>query len=337
VATYDWVFVQLGGSRKQLVMGGSTAPHGRAHHGAMAENKVTARKTEHRYPGRTGVTRNVFGTGNEPVTLKGRFSDSKLGATGAAARKAAELEQFCADLQPIRVSWGPSVVWEGFISSVTIGRESSGEHTWELECEVDVRVDTKTVVVKAGKPPADYTAKILGYFDAITPPKSLTFKASILDRLSEAVSAILSPLRALKDLADQLAALKTATLGEIRRFVAGLSILRDSLMSFRDTFASLPADVALEVAGVKDAVTFASWQASMDEAILAALGTIAEADRAASRAQISQIRGVITAQPGDTWESLSSQAFGDPSRAADIQRANDVERPVAGTDYIIPR
>ncbi len=72
----------------------------------------------------------------------------------------------------------------------------------------------------------------------------------------------------------------------------------------------------------------------------AALAEIAEADRAAERAERGFIRGLHTAKTGETWESISNQEYGDASRVGDILAANAIEpgeAPTPGTTYIIPR
>ncbi|HMJ13671.1 MAG TPA: hypothetical protein VK524_19775, partial [Polyangiaceae bacterium] len=81
-------------------------------------------------------------------------------------------------------------------------------------------------------------------------------------------------------------------------------------------------------------------QSNFSRSVVQVLREVAAAQREATLAERGSIQGVITAQEGDSWESLARRAYRDASRAGDIRQANGVtdgSQPITGTAYIVPR
>jgi hypothetical protein len=336
-----WRFEQLGGERRVLELADHAAPHGRPRQDPIVEDEIEIRENEVRYGGDEPPTRHLFGAAFTPWELNGRFSDW-YGGQGFAKAKTEECRLFVSEQQQVLITWGETLSAVGLIRRFKPGRESVGEITWEMT----ILIDSDNYLGRLGKaePPAtpqSFTNRILlalTDLDELTeiPP---TLTGGIFDALNSIISSINGIGAELNRAADQLDAFANAPFAALRRFRSGMAQLRTSLWKLRETYDGLTRDVALESRNAEQGQLFWDRQGGLGATMAQALSDIAKAERAATVAERGRIRGMVTAQTGDTWEKLALRLYGDASRAGEIREANGVSPgspPVPGTAYLVP-
>src|ERR1051325_5619949 len=109
VKVNQWLFEQLtqapGKEKKSFTLAGANAPHGRPRQKAIFGHGVEVREQTIRYPGSDIPTRHIFGNKYEDWELSGRFRDT-YNNLGGAKELVDYFEQFVADGQTVRISWG---------------------------------------------------------------------------------------------------------------------------------------------------------------------------------------------------------------------------------------
>src|SRR5689334_12257383 len=139
MATKPWLIQQTTGDRKQFLLSGRFAPHGRPRKGAVVVEEEKLRQQEVFYTNSPRPTRHIFGTKHEPWELKGRFQDHVLGPRGAMNKKQ-ELQKFFRDQQPVLVRWGDIVAYEGILSGIKFEVEAEYDIAYTIHISVDADV-----------------------------------------------------------------------------------------------------------------------------------------------------------------------------------------------------
>lgn len=340
---YPWVFEQIGGLRKKLTLAGYDAPFGRPRQKAVARDKIALRHAEVYYPGNPIPTRHVFGTKLEPWDLNGRFSD-RYGGVNYASDKVEFIKAFVADAQEVRIRWGTVLAVRGLIESFDPGRESTSEVEWKMivlmnEDELQPRVN---LFRDATETPSDLASRIeslmRGSLDAArkTP---VTLRGDIFDVIDSLVSAVNSATASLLAIADQVDSFEKASIGEVRRFRAGLAQARTAIIRLRVGYDNLQSGLAIQSDRAEDDIRFWSTQSGTSQSTLQALLALDDADRAAAIAERGKIRALYTGKTGDTWEGISIRVYGKADRAGDLRAANGIPSgaaPQTCTVYQVP-
>ncbi len=125
----------------------------------------------------------------------------------------------------------------------------------------------------------------------------------------------------------------------MKRLRAGIGQLRTASLALQNAYASAREDALLLRRAPLADIDVLGLRAKSDVALTRAAADMADADRKAAIAERGKILTVITAQAGDTWESLAAKYLGSPARAQelrDINGARSGEQPVAGRSYKVP-
>ncbi len=359
MASTPWVFEQLGGERKELTLTGWQAPYGRPHQQPVVTDGIEIRKTEVYYPGdERGPTRHIFGRKYTPWELQGRFRDRADGK-GFALAKVEEVKSFVSDQQRVRASWGGLLSAEGFIDKFEPSRESEGEVEWKLTFSVDVDLFDKAKKRKVQKPKSIGSSEQLARQDlkkalANVPhtPTTSIFDAldsilglpgnvggALVESFDSLVTLLTSTAGSFQKAANSISDVEKAAFGELNRLASVSNQMQGACGALRESYTNVPTDVLLlrERAG-ENART---WKAqSATEAALrdlaAEMADVRVAVQLATRGSASR---TYVARQGDTFESISTQFYGAPSRASDIRAANNVpvgQNPIPGVDYLLP-
>jgi len=335
-----WIFQQLGGDRKRLELSGTSGPMGRPRISPVLEDELVVRQEEVRYDGVAPPTRHIFGVGDEPVEIHGRWSDT-YGGKGFAKAKLLEARAFVAAAQPVLVSWTDFYSIRGLIEKLRTSRESVGEVEWWMTILVDS--DALLGAVRPAPPPrtprvilGDPMAN-LGLDDLPKVPPTL--RVGIFDWLSALVSAAGEAGNEVNRVASQIRSFATAPLALLKQFRAAIGQFKTTLVQLRDTFEMLPTEYALAVESVGDAVRLDGAKARFHASALDVMRSLDEADREAELAQRGKAKALYAARGGDTFESIAVQFYGSASRANEIRDANGVAagaNPTTGILYLIP-
>jgi len=333
-------FTQLGGSRKTLELADHAAPHGRPRVGPVAADSLTLRESEVYVAGSDTPVRHLHGLKHGDWELHGRFTDY-FGGLGFAKSKAAEVKKFVADQQPVRASWGDSLAGRGLITSFEPLRESEGEIEWKLTVKIDAdEIIDKQRFRSASRRPQDYTNRILQLArEGQKAFEGMPLKLSVFDVINGLISSVASLTAAAITIANGLQSFESEAIGSLRRFRSAIGQLRTAVIIARDAIDALSVDLAIEERNYDETFSFSRNQAVFSDTAISIIKEAADADRSAQLAEQGKILAIIEAKGGDTFESLSSQFYGNAGRAEDIRKANGVgggQPPTPGTLYIIP-
>lgn len=335
-----WIFQQLGGERRRLELSGTSGPMGRPRIGPVLEDELGVRHEEVHYDGNSPPTRHIFGLAHEPIELHGRWSDS-YGGVGFAKAKVLEARSFFADMQPVLVTWADVISVRGLIEKLRTPRESVGEVEWRMTILIDSD-DLLGQTMPA--PPPRSPRVILGnpleklQLDDL-PKTPKTLRVGPFEVLSSLVSVVGSAGDEVNRVASQIRSFATAPLALLKQFRAAIGQFKTTLVQLRDTFEMLPAEYALAVQGVEDAMRFDDSKARFHASALDVMRSLDEADREAELAQRGRAKALYAARGGDTFESMAVQFYGSASRAQEIREANGVPAgtsPSTGIVYLIP-
>lgn len=337
-----WTFTQLGGQKKILTLRGWGAPFGRPRQDPVAKTPIRIRQYERRYPGNDVPTRHLFGVQWDDVELHGRWMD-RDGGRGFAKAKTEEVIAFINDQQRVRVTWDSTLSFVGLLDSLEPAWESPAEVEWKLNILVDTNDALKPTLgpVPQAKSPGGILNQIVEAMGDSTATSLTTppvIKPSFFDFLDTLVGIINAPAAALLSIGNEVDSFRHATFSELARLRGVLQQYRQAIQKFRTVYEVASVQTAIEFDRADEELRLYRQQAAFGATMAAALGKIVEADRAAARAQRSRIKKFVTARQGDTWESISVEAYNSADRAADIREANVIpsgQMPVPGATYAI--
>lgn len=339
-APKDWIFRQLGPPTKSLVLSGYSAPFGRARKDAIVTDQIKIRQKTTYYPGTdAGPTRHVFGVAFEPWELKGRFMDSAGGA-GYAVSQTAYVRAFVRDQQPLAITWGDILAFQGFIESFAPSRESESNVAWKMTILIDEDFTDQTNATTTNfiQGPKSYIPDLKKVATPL-PKKPPILKPSLLDSLDNMVSSFNSAIANLVNIVNSVDSFEKAILGDIKRLRAGIGQVRTAALTLRNTISSIQTNSLLISRSAGSDIQGLSYIAQTDVDLVRTLGRIAEMDRQAEIAERGKAQTSYVVQAGDTWESLSTKFFSTPARAAQLRERNASKygaQPEAGASITVP-
>lgn len=365
-----WVFKQTGTPPfKTLTLAGGSAPHGRPRKTPIVQHGVKIRHTTTRYPGNDGEpTRHVFGMELHPWELTGRFMDSD-GGLGYAQQMTAYVRAFVIDSKPVTITWGDALSVKGFIDEFLPAYEGVADVAWKLNIEVDEDALAPSRFPQPQLPqPRAYVTSMdeafLGLFETYRGKNVRQardfFSLSLLEPLESLVGTVGSAFANVTNIANGIDSFERATTGEVKRLRAVVSQLKTAVLSMQGTFENtkihgdqIGQPLPLFSSGTSSAqTTGADWMSATADIeqqrylaessvrMTKVLALLAEMDLRAQIAERGQVKRTYVAQLGDTWERISTRAFGAPDAANAIMDANGIRggtRPEPGRSYSIPK
>lgn len=342
-----WTFEQIEGrpvsSRRKLELEGWNAPHGRPRRDPVIREVIKSRIQTTRYPGSSVQTRHAFGTNWETTELKGRWMTKAGGKL--ASELADDWTMFVRDERTCRISWGFIVSYTGYISELELARESDHQIAWRMKIEIDSRNDLPLEPrppIPLFTPPAENLADIsnwMAFSKKLKAPTLPDLNPTFLESLDNLAAALNTPAAELNKLAGKLDDIEKATFSTIQHFRGAVTGFRTALVAMRDTVLNTAADSVTVVRTAESDIAWVKYQADFDNQSAYMMDRLNQLDRQAELAQRNEVSKVITAEDGDTWESISSRATGSPDKASEIRALNGIRygaKPEAGEFYLVP-
>ena len=335
----DWVFRQLGGPNKRLVLSGWSAPFGRQRKAPVVVDETTIRQKSTYYPGTDAApTRHIFGIKYEPWELNGRFMDTD-GGKDYARRQVDFVKDFVRDQQQLSIAWGDILLVGGFIDKFAAARESEQHVAWKMH----VLVDEDYGSLPASAQPSVVSPKTylpdLAKVAVPLPTKPPILKPSLLDSLDNMVSSFNSAIANLVNIVNSVDSFERAILGDVKRLRAGIGQVRTAALTLRNTISSIQTNSLLISRSAGSDIQGLSYIAQTDVDLVRTLGRIAELDRQAEIAERGKATTSYVVQLGDTWESLSTKFFNSPDKAAKLREINAAKygaQPEPGSSIKVP-
>jgi len=157
---------ELEGDRRTLILEGSDVPERGIDVGG------TLRKVSTEYPGASRRSTQIMGTSEQPIELRGRFSDTLSGVSGGALDRMHALRRMWLGQRYCELSWGTTLVRRGYIESVTHRIIRDGDIDYKLTFSVDEADEAEVIAV------------------ASTPAVSARDTSTAIDKALEVVDAI---------------------------------------------------------------------------------------------------------------------------------------------------
>lgn len=341
----EWKFEQLEGpsaDRKTLRLSDYYAPFGRPRKDPIMREVIRSRVQTTRYPGSDKQTRHAFGTNWEPIELKGRWMTK---AGGAKAQDFAQAwVEFIKDERTFRLSWGSILSWTAFMEEIELAHESEHEIAWRMKIHLDQRDDSArrspSTILLAVKI-ADNIAFIQSWVNTAIAQKVQDFpemSPDFFDTLNNLASTLSFPSRVLANLAGELDSFEKKSFATLQHFRGAVSQMRTAFSQMREVVVNAQVDEAILVRTAESDLKWVTFQSELDDGAVDILENLSQLDRAAELQQRSEVDKFVTAQEGDSWESISTRATGSPVKANDIRSLNGVrygEKPVPGESYFV--
>lgn len=360
-----WTFQQLGGDKKQIELSGYLAPFGRPRQKPLMKEVIKSRVQTTVYPGSKGPpTRHAFGTNWEPMELSGRWmtktftnGDISQGRADANAL-AVEWTEFVRDEQLVRMSWGWIISYTVFIEELELARESEHEIAWRMKVLVDKRDDMpaqKAVVVKA--PIADDITDINTFLkktDLLKKPNIPDMSFDFFDQLDFAAGQLNQFSAQMNKLAGKLGDIEKATFSTLQHFRGAIAGMRQAVLTLREVILDAKIDAetlqtdlqnstfitkAILTRSPESDIRWAQYASNFDIDSLKILALLRAMELKVDVVAKSDASKFVTAEEGDTWESLTVRATGDLSLVGKVRSLNGAhfgDRPEPGQSYLIP-
>lgn len=342
---FKWSFQQLGEPNKLLELEGYLAPFGRPRQKPIMKELIKSRVQSKHYPGSNRPpTRSVFGSNWEPMELSGRWMTKSIAGHFDANDLADNWTLFMRDEQLVRMAWGQILSYTVFIDELELGRESQHEIAWRMHLLVDSR-DELTAFNNKIEPVKNVTDKIFEVNEFLANTKGFLLpnipdlSFDFLDKLDFFAGQLNQFSAAMNKLAGQIDDLEKGTFSTLQHFRGAVTGFKTALLTIRDTVQDAGIQSAVAVHSAESDVRWAKYQADLDFQTSFILGQLAEMDRTAEILSKKDLGKVLTAEQGDTWESISTRATGGPDKASDIRSANGIEfgtPPTPGEIYLVP-
>lgn len=345
--TQPWRFTQLGGNKTVLVLDGPNAPYGRPRKAPVVEPEIEVRETEVYYPGNDIPTRHIFGTRQSPISLSGRFMDSRIGQAGGAQFKADEVQRFVRAKIPCRIEWGGFVAMTGLITRFKRSIESGAEIAWSMTVKIDS--DDTQANIFSPTPPNDSASQLLAQVQASLLslnsslpdiPDDIEFTPGLLGGIKSLISTINSVMSVPLQFAQSVDNFESALNSDVAQFEAGIHQVSNACDQLQITLSTGENDLAIAGANATSQAKWFSMRAETDVLLLAVLDLLARGDLAAERARKGTPDKTVRASGGDTWESLASANLGSSGKADDLRQANGARygsQPTPGQAVHIPK
>lgn len=336
----SWTFQQLGGDRKRIELGDYAAPFGRPRKDPVAKELIKVNIQTIRYPGsKNPPTRHIFGSGWEPMELRGRWMTRML-TTKTAEEYADEFVAFVRDERQIRLTWGNIVSYQGYINELELGRESQDEIAWRITVLVDKRENAAVIRIRSPKINIlEFRQILLDRISNIKLPSLPDMAPNIFEQLDFLAGQLKRYTALFADLANEFDRLEKATFSTIQSFRGiGANIL--SAMAAMETIAMNNAvDSVILIRRPDSVVNWQEYQLNLDVELTVIRALLADLDRKLEIVAKSDVSKFVTAIQGESWERLAVRVGLGPDSAPVIRDANGVRYgslPEAGTIYLVP-
>jgi len=347
----NWIFRQTSGSNpKTITLEGYAAPFGRPRQKPVVKDKLELRNSRVQYPGSDNVTRHVFGTKRDPITINGRWMDKFLGV-GRSAELVRAFEALVADGRLCVISWGSIVSYVGLPVSIEIDRESETEVAWILEIDIDRRADrttARTEYLQSSSTVGDKIQELLlesqlrdwEKTGIITQPGGgPELKPQLLDTVGDILGSIGTATSQVAKFANQVDDFEKASVNTLQQFRANIHQIKTGYVALTDTMSAIPIDASLFVRQADDDIKFLTFQNKTEYETLVLLQILADLERSTNRIETGLSTTSYTARDGDTWEFMATKFYADAGKSDIIRQANGIrygERPSAGRTYLVP-
>lgn len=343
----DWTFKQLGGAvPKTMILTGYAAPFGRPRQKPVVMVGRYLRKKQTHYPGNSGApTTHLFGGASEPMELSGRWMDKFLGK-GSAERNYRVFQDMVDDQIPVRITWGDLLSYIGWIDKINVHWESESQCSWSLQLLIDVdEFKGRKPNIGPVRPPADVADDVNQWLTAVITPLPSTLPSldavagEVFDAIDDLVTNVTQYGGAAVKLANSISNVETAGFNELERLRAGLHQFKTAVITLQDTVDSLAVDTLIIDRALEDDIAWLTFQSKSTAHTNDMIFSITQLEAQAEQAVMLRIKTTYQAKPGDSWESISNDVYGEPSRAGDIRQANGIKGgapPVSGVTYNIP-
>lgn len=362
----SWTFKQEGPNPKTLQLTGWSMPFGRPRQGPIVDRGIQIRRSITYIAGK-GVEPiiNSMGSSPPPWVLHGRWMDQGGGFAGYCQQTIRNWNDFISDERPVIASWASVLGYRVFIHQLKAEMESQAECAWTLYADAlsDLSVAPSigpdvvnapfdlAAQMRAAMPKATLQKPGGGFLDTLS--GALAMLPEIATQLALLVSAINTPFLIVYSTASQMADFVTSVSTDLSRLAGGISAVQAGLLEFQAAtdllcarmaslqtqYSTQPVLGAQPLFSAGDVVNMTAAKIDADIASQAILAVMAD-----MQAQIDTIvRGnpttIVTAQTGDTWESIAARTLGSVDAAQTIRDLNNVlggAKPVPGRKYQVP-
>jgi len=236
---------------------------------------------------------------------------------------------------------------------VEIDWESQKECVWKLKILVDVDETTILTFSDVIEPtnPNRAIASCVDWMNEKLPAmqKSLSIDGAIngvldaidtaFDTIDDVISTVNIASATFLKAAYAIDNFESATFAELQRLRAGVNQFKTAVIILENTFESTIIDALIFSREAYDDIAWLTAQSDARIQTTTVLGHLAEVDASCDRAIRGKVGTTYTALPGDTWESISTAVYGDPTGANKLRQSNGIkygDKPVPGMIYQVP-
>ena len=339
-----WTFQQLEGppaERRELRLQGWNAPFGRPRKDPVIKEVIKSRIQTTRYPGADGQTRHAFGTNWEATELKGRWM-TKSGED-TANDIAIDWINFIKDERTFRMSWGTIVSYTAYLEELELSRESEHEIAWRMKIQIDQQdeIPSRIPSIKVLVFPLDDVERQLGNWMAFSKkqlePNLPDMSQDFFDELDSIIGALNAPAAELNKLAGEFDDIQKASYSQLQHLRGAVKGVTTAMLTLRDVALNASIDTITAVRTAESDIAWVKYQADLDVQTTILLDQLGRLERSAELAQNNEATAFVTAEEGDTWESLSMRVYATPEKAGSIRLLNGIrygERPTVGESYL---
>jgi hypothetical protein len=269
----------------------------------------------HRLHGRRSPLVHVFTVEDEPLEIKGRFVDYKMGRGHADAMRD-KIERMRARANTLRITWG-SKVWRGLLIGTRFPEEGYGYIGYELKFLVIDAPEVSAAPPQASAPPAsaDTLAAARAYLAGRARPPRMP--STFLDKLNAVLDGADSAVNAMESGLRELETQRNNVLRRVRRVTSLGTRAQVACAEAREMIR----DTERQVRGIAGNVTaFADLAAWVHDTDARYLGTKAavRAAMVAARSELNAGTRLYRVRPGDTPELIARRMLHDAGRAGEL-------------------
>lgn len=331
---------------KVITLNSYQAPFGRLRKAPVMDTEFMLRETEVYYAGLRTPTRLIFGDKEEPIVLKGRWSDKYLGQ-GGANDLALRFKQFVADSIQCTIKWGQIVAYTGLPYRLRIGREDGSNLTWELSIKVDADLALLKVVPTLDGVPQSVNTSASNITSDLSQFVSGVENNAIVDDLNpnflEQLASLLAAIRNAEanfyDATQNVQDYASATRDQLNQITGAITQLRTGIVNLQDAIDTVTLAGITFVRTADVDFEWFSYKSNSDLVSDSVLYQLATMDRQCLIAERGQNQVTTLAVEGDTWEIISIRVYGQADGANTLRQANGAtygQQPTPGFAYVVP-
>lgn len=277
-------------------------------------------------PGRREPTYHVMNVDDEPLVVKGKLTDYRMGEGHArGVRNAIETMRARANL--LHITWADEQ-WTGLLVKALFGVQGEGHITYELTFDVAVSPDADVTILEGEPlPDSDAVDRVLAQIRA-RPAVPPAMPPTLAQRFGAAMAAVEGGMAKLEDGMRKLEVVRDNVVGAANRVLAiGARVQQDvraaqdivtgTSNSLRDIAAS-PLGVYEWARTTPDVMTqWATIQAQHWASLQDAAGTARGCCAAAHKRKFGATQ-LYRVKTGDTADSIARMKLGDAGRAGEL-------------------